>query len=142
MAKGAKIELGRGANGAYVEPTIVTNTSPDMLLMQEETFGPVAPVILFQTNNEAIAISNDTEYRLSASVFSQNKERVLNVARRAETGMCQVNCCTVNDEPHVPFGEAKSPGLGRNGGRWSIETFSKTRWITLERGGRHFPPMF
>ena len=66
MAKDAKIELGGGANGAYVEPTIVTNTSPDMLLMQEETFGPVAPVILFQTDNEAIAISNDTEYRLSA----------------------------------------------------------------------------
>jgi len=142
VAKGAKIELGGGANGAYVEPSIVTNTSPDMLLIQEETFGPVAPVILFQTDNEAIAIGNDTEYRLSASVLSQNIERVLNVARRLETGMCHVNCCTVNDEPHVPFGGAKSPGLGRNGGRWSIETFSKTRWITLERGGRHFPPMF
>jgi acyl-CoA reductase-like NAD-dependent aldehyde dehydrogenase len=142
VAKGAVIEVGGGSNGAFIEPTIVTNTTPDMLLMREETFGPIVPVIPFRTDAEAIAISNDTEYGLSAAVFTRNEERALAVARRLETGMCHVNCSTVNDEPHVPFGGAKSSGLGRNGGRWSVETFSETRWITLERGGRAYPPMF
>ncbi len=142
IAKGAKVELGGGSNGCFIEPTIVTNTTPEMLIMRDETFGPVVPVIPFRTDDEAIAISNDTEYGLSAGVFTQNEERALAIARRLETGMCHVNCSSINDEPHVPFGGAKSSGLGRNGGRWSVETFSETRWITLERGGRHFPPVF
>lgn len=142
VAKGAKVELGGGGKGAFVEPTIVTGATSDMLLMQEETFGPVVPVIPFRSDEEAIAISNDTEYGLSSSVFSADEERALRIARRLETGMCHVNCTTVNDEPHVPFGGAKSSGMGRNGGRWSVETFSETRWITLERGGRHYPPVF
>lgn len=142
ISKGAKVELGGKSNGCFIEPTIVTNTSPDMLIRREETFGPVVPVIPFSTDDEAIGISNDTEYGLSASIFTDNEQRALLIARRLETGMCHVNCTTVNDEPHVPFGGAKSSGLGRNGGRWSVDTFSETRWITLERGGRHFPPVF
>lgn len=142
VAKGARVELGGKSNECFVEPTILTNTTADMLVMREETFGPVVPVVPFSTDEEAIAISNDTEYGLSASVFTNNEERALSIARRLETGMCHVNCSTVNDEPHVPFGGVKSSGLGRNGGRWSVEIFSETRWITLERGGRHFPPMF
>jgi acyl-CoA reductase-like NAD-dependent aldehyde dehydrogenase len=140
--KGAKIELGGGGHGAYVEPTILTGCTSDMLIMQEETFGPVVPVVPFRNDAEAIRISNDTEYGLSSGVFSADEERALRIARRLETGMCHVNCSSVNDEPHVPFGGAKSSGMGRNGGRWSVETFSETRWVTLERGGRNYPPMF
>ena len=66
----------------------------------------------------------------------------LAMARQMETGMCHVNCSSVNDEPHVPFGGSKASGVGRHGGRWSMETFAETRWITLERGGRHYPPVF
>jgi len=142
VAKGAKIELGGKSNGCFIEPTILTGTTPDMLIMRDETFGPVVPVIPFRNDDEAVAISNDTEYGLSAGVFSANEERALSIAQRLETGMCHINCSSINDEPHVPFGGAKSSGLGRNGGRWSVETFSETRWITLERGGRHFPPIF
>lgn len=140
--KGARIELGGGGSGAYVEPTILTGCTSDMLVMQEETFGPVVPVVPFRDDAEAIRLSNDTEYGLSSGVFSADEDRALRIARRLETGMCHVNCCPVNDEPHVPFGGAKSSGMGRNGGRWSAETFSETRWITLERGGRPYPPMF
>jgi acyl-CoA reductase-like NAD-dependent aldehyde dehydrogenase len=64
------------------------------------------------------------------------------MARRMETGMCHVNCSSVNDEPHVPFGGTKASGLGRHGGRWSLETFTETRWITFDRGGRPYPPVF
>ncbi|MFZ9096162.1 MAG: aldehyde dehydrogenase family protein, partial [bacterium] len=128
--------------GTYVEPTILTGCTSDMLVMQEETFGPVVPVIPFRDDAEAIRLSNDTEYGLSSGIFSGNEERALRMARRLETGMCHINCSSVNDEPHVPFGGTKSSGMGRNGGRWSVDTFSDTRWITVERGGRHFPPMF
>jgi aldehyde dehydrogenase (NAD+) len=99
-------------------------------------------VIPFRDDEEAIAICNDTEYGLSSGVFSADEAKALSIARRLETGMCHVNCSPVNDEPHVPFGGVKSSGTGRNGGRWSVETFSETRWVTLDRGGRPFPPVF
>lgn len=142
IAKGAKVVVGGGINGRFVEPTILTGVTPDMLIYRDETFGPVVPVIPFRTDEEAIAINNDTEYGLSAGVFTRDEARALSIAKRLETGMCHVNCSSVNDEPHVPFGGSKASGLGRHGGRWSIETFTETRWITLDRGGRPYPPVF
>lgn len=142
IAKGAQIVVGGGIKGRFVEPTILTNVTPDMLVYQDETFGPVVPVIPFATDDEAIALNNDTEYGLSAGIITQDEARALAMARKLETGMCHVNCSSVNDEPHVPFGGSKASGLGRHGGRWSIETFTETRWITLDRGGRPFPPVF
>ena len=142
VAKGAKVVLGGGVNGRFVEPTIVIGVTPDMKLYQDETFGPVVPVIPFKTDEEAIAIANDTEYGLSSGVMTRDEQRGLAIARRLETGMCHINCSSVNDEPHAPFGGSKASGQGRHGGRWATETFTETRWITLERGGRGFPPMF
>lgn len=142
IAKGAQVVVGGGVKGRFVEPTILTGVTPDMLIYQDETFGPVVPVIPFRTDEEAIAINNDTEYGLSAGVMTKDEARALSIARRLETGMCHVNCSSVNDEPHVPFGGSKASGLGRHGGRWSVETFTETRWITLDRGGRPFPPVF
>ena len=142
VAKGAKIELGGKVNGRFVEPTILTGVTPDMKVYQDETFGPVAPVIPFRTDDEAVAIANDTEYGLSSGVMTRDEQRGLAIARRLETGMCHINCSPVNDEPHAPFGGAKASGQGRHGGRWATETFTETRWITLDRGGRPFPPMF
>jgi len=142
LAKGAKVVVGGGIHGRFVEPTILAGVTPDMLVYQDETFGPVVPVIPFRTDDEAIAINNDTEYGLSAGIFTRDEARALDMARRLETGMCHVNCSSVNDEPHVPFGGSKASGLGRHGGRWSIETFTETRWITLDRGGRPYPPVF
>ncbi|MGA1732774.1 MAG: aldehyde dehydrogenase family protein, partial [Burkholderiaceae bacterium] len=142
VAKGATVALGGGVKGRYVEPTILLNVTPDMLVYRDETFGPVVPVIPFTTDDQAIAIANDTEYGLSSGVITRDESRALAIANRLETGMCHVNCSSVNDEPHVPFGGSKASGLGRHGGRWSHETFTETRWITLERSGRPFPPMF
>jgi acyl-CoA reductase-like NAD-dependent aldehyde dehydrogenase len=142
IAKGAKVELGGRIEGRFVYPTILTGVTPDMIVYQDETFGPLVPVIPFRTDAEAIAIANDTEYGLSSGIITRDEERALEMARQLETGMCHVNCSSVNDEPNVPFGGTKASGLGRHGGRWSMETFTDTRWITLERGGRHFPPNF
>ena len=142
VAKGARVVLGGGVNGRFVEPTILTGVTPDMRIYQEETFGPVVPVIPFASDDEAISIANDTEYGLSSGVITRDEERALAIANRLDTGMCHVNCSSVNDEPHVPFGGSKASGVGRHGGRWATETFTETRWITLERGGRAYPPVF
>jgi len=142
IAKGAKVEVGGKIDGRYVEPTILSHVTPDMSIYQNETFGPVVPVIPFRTDEQAVAIANDTEYGLSSGVITRDEQRGFAIASALETGMCHINCSSVNDEPHIPFGGSKSSGVGRHGGRWSTETFTETRWITLERGGRPYPPMF
>lgn len=142
IAKGAKVVIGGKIEGRYVEPTVLTGVTPDMKLYQDETFGPVVPVIPFRTDDEAVQIANDTEYGLSAGVMTRDEARGLAIVNRLDTGNCHINCSSVNDEPHVPFGGFKASGVGKHGGRWSLETFTETRWITLDRGGRPFPPMF
>ncbi|MBX2884949.1 MAG: aldehyde dehydrogenase family protein [Granulosicoccus sp.] len=142
IAKGAKVEVGGQIDGRFVHPTILTRVTPDMLIYQNETFGPIVPVIPFQTDEQAVAIANDTEYGLSSGVITRDEQRGLAIASALETGMCHINCSSVNDEPHIPFGGSKSSGVGRHGGRWSTETFTETRWITIDRGGRPYPPVF
>ncbi len=142
VAKGGKIVLGGKVEGRFVHPTIITEVTDDMLLYRDETFGPVVSVIPFKSDEDAIAIANNTEYGLSSGIITKDEYRGLEIARKLETGMCHINCSSVNDEPHAPFGGSKSSGVGRHGGRWATDTFTETRWITLERGGRGFPPGF
>ena len=142
QAKGAKFALGGSVNGRFVEPTIVTHVTPEMDIWRNETFGPVAVVAPFSTDDQAVAMNNDTEYGLSSGIITANEARALAMAQHMETGMCHVNCAPINDEPHAPFGGTKASGLGRYGGRWSLESFSETRWITLDRGGKQYPPVF
>jgi aldehyde dehydrogenase (NAD+) len=87
-------------------------------------------------------VANDSEYGLSAGIITRDEEKGLAIANRLQTGMAHVNDSSVNDEPHVPFGGMKNSGLGRHGGKASVETFTELRWLTLERGGRHYPPPF
>ncbi|MGB7303009.1 MAG: aldehyde dehydrogenase family protein [Burkholderiaceae bacterium] len=142
LSKGAKAVLGGQVHGRFVEPTILLGVTPEMSVYRDETFGPVVPVIPFQSDEQAIALANDSEYGLSAGVITSNENRGLAIANALETGMCHINCSSVNDEPHVPFGGSKASGVGRHGGRWATETFTETRWITLDRGGRPYPPVF
>ncbi len=142
VARGAKILCGGKNKDLFFEPTILTNVTRDMKIMREETFGPVAPVVTVGSVDEAVEIANDSEYGLSAGIITRNEERGLAIARRLHTGMAHINDSSVNDEPHVPFGGVRFSGLGRHGGRQGIDQFTETRWITLERGGRHYPPPF
>ena len=142
VAKGAKIVIGGGIKGRFVEPTIVTNVTSDMDIWRDETFGPVAVVTCFKNDAQAIAMNNDTEYGLSAGIISEDEHRAMDIAKYLETGMCHINCSSINDEAHAPFGGTKASGLGRYGGRWSQESFSETRWITLDRGQKLYPPVF
>lgn len=140
--QGARVLTGGKHEGLYYEPTVLTNVTRDMKVFTDETFGPVAPILTFADVDEAIEIANDSVYGLSAGIITRNEELGLSVARRLQTGMAHINDSSVNDEPHIPFGGVKISGLGRHGGKWSVDTFSETRWITLDRGHRLYPPPF
>ncbi len=142
VSRGAKLLAGGGHKGLFFEPTVLGDVTPEMRVFREETFGPVAPIIVANDEDDAVRLANDSEYGLSAGIITSDEERGLAVARRLHTGMAHVNDSSIHDEPHVPFGGIGSSGLGRHGGRPGIEQFTELRWVTLERGGRHYPPMF
>ncbi len=139
VAQGASVRTGGGNDGLFFEPTVLDGVAPDMSVWIEETFGPVAPVVTVSGEEEAIKLANDSEYGLSAGIITADEERGLSVARRLETGMAHVNDTSVYDEPNAPFGGVKNSGVGRHGGKAAIEAFTRTRWLTLERGGRLYP---
>jgi vanillin dehydrogenase len=138
VGKGAKVVAGGKRNGAIVEATIIDRVTPAMRIYREESFGPVKPVVRVQGEEEAIRVANDTEYGLSAAVFSRDIQRALNVARRIESGICHINGPTVHDEAQMPFGGMKSSGYGRFGSKAVIAEFTDLRWITIE-GPQHYP---
>ena len=140
--KGAKLLTGGNYQGLFYEPTVLSGVRPDMKIFREETFGPVAPVVVVADTEEAIAVANDSEFGLSAGIITRDEERGMEVAHRLETGMAHINDSSVNDEAHAPFGGVKNSGMGRQNGRASVEAFSELRWITLDRGGRQYPPPF
>jgi aldehyde dehydrogenase (NAD+) len=142
VEQGADLLAGGTYEGLFYHPTILTNIKSNMRIFREETFGPVAPIIRVKGEEEAIKIANDCDYGLSAGIITRDEERGVSVARRLETGIAHVNDSSVNDEPHVPFGGVKNSGIGRHGGKASIELFTETRWLTIEKGGRHYPPHF
>jgi len=137
--KGAHIVTGGPAEGVLMRPTVVDHVTADMRLYHEESFGPIAVIVRVEGDEQAIAAANDTEYGLSAAVFSRDLARGLAVARRIESGICHVNGPTVHDEPQMPFGGVKGSGYGRFGGQAAIEAFTELRWITLQTGPRHYP---
>jgi len=137
--KGAEVLTGGTADGNVVEPTVLTGVTSDMRIYGEESFGPVVTVVSVGGPDEAVDVANDTEYGLSAAVFSSDVDAALELARRIESGICHVNSSTVHDEPQMPFGGVKSSGWGRFGGRAALEEFTELRWMTVQEGSRHYP---
>jgi acyl-CoA reductase-like NAD-dependent aldehyde dehydrogenase len=138
-SKGAKIVAGGGIDGTLMQATVVDGVTKAMRLYAEESFGPIVVVLRVRGDDEAIRVANDTEYGLSASVFSKDVARGLAAARRIESGICHVNGPTVYDEAQMPFGGTKSSGYGRFGGKAAIAEFTDLRWITIQTGPRHYP---
>ena len=136
VAKGATVVAGGKREGSVV--TIIDHVTPEMRIYGEESFGPVKPVVRVDGQDEAVRVANDTEYGLSAAVFSRDIQRALAVAKRIELGMCHINGPTVHDEPQMPFGGVKASGYGRFGGKSGIAEFTELRWITIE-GAQRYP---
>jgi succinate-semialdehyde dehydrogenase / glutarate-semialdehyde dehydrogenase len=129
--RGAKLLCGGekpDRSGFYYPPTVLTEVSPEAEMTREEIFGPVAALYRFTSEDEVVAQANDTEYGLSAYVFTRDVARGLRIARRIEAGMIALNRGLVSD-PAAPFGGVKQSGLGREGGSEGIYEFLETKYI-------------
>ena len=139
VQKGASALSGGESDGPCFLPTVLSGVTPEMRLYSEESFGPVVAVVPVDGPDEAVRVANDSEYGLSATVFSENVPAALELAQRIESGICHVNDTTVHDEPQMPFGGVKASGFGRFGGRAALEEFTELRWISVRSLRRDYP---
>ncbi|WP_320776520.1 aldehyde dehydrogenase family protein [Streptomyces sp. CRN 30] len=139
IAEGATALLRGTTTGNLVEPSVLTGLPADSPLLRQEIFGPVALLVPFDGEEEAVRIVNDTPYGLSGAVHTADVERGVRFARRIDTGMFHVNDGTVHDEPIVPFGGEKRSGLGRLNGGATAEAFTTQKWISVQHGRSAFP---
>jgi len=137
VAKGAKVVVGGKRvedepyrNGAFFEPTVLRDVTPDMIVYREETFGPVAPLIPFDTEEEVIRMANDSIYGLAAYFFTNDASRVIRVQEALEYGIVGVNDPGPATAYQAPFGGVKQSGIGREGGRQGLEEFLETKYIS------------
>jgi benzaldehyde dehydrogenase (NAD) len=139
LGKGATLRSGGTADSVLMPATVVDGVTDAMNIYRDESFGPVVAMIRARDEADAIRIANDSAYGLSAAVFTRDTARGLRVARQIRSGICHVNGPTVHDEAQMPFGGVGASGYGRFGGRQGIDSFTETRWITIETQPGHFP---
>lgn len=131
LNKGAKLEAGgKSRGGFFIEPTIISNIDDRMLCMKDETFGPLAPIASFKTEEEAVERANNSIYGLAAYVFTENISRGIRVTEALEYGIIGLND-GVPSTPQAPFGGFKQSGLGREGGHHGIEEYLEVKYISL-----------
>lgn len=133
LDKGARLGCGgkrAGETGFFFEPTVLLDATTDMLIAYEETFGPVAPLFSFATEEEAIALANDTPYGLASYFFSRDVGRVWRVAESLEYGMVGINTGIMSTES-APFGGIKESGIGREGSKYGIDEYLEMKYLCL-----------
>ncbi|MFB9276871.1 NAD-dependent succinate-semialdehyde dehydrogenase [Cohnella cellulosilytica] len=135
VAKGAQVVTGGGRKtdtpGFFFEPTVLTGATPDMQVMREETFGPVAPIASFRTEEEAIAMANDTPYGLAAYFYTRDLSRMFRVHEALEYGIVGCNDA-VPTTVQGPFGGVKESGIGREGGPDSVADYLETKFVSIQ----------
>ena len=140
MRKPGGVAAGATAEGRFYRPTVLTGVTPAMPAFTDEIFGPVAPVTTFRSDDEAVALANETEYGLSSAIYSADVARAAAIAERLRSGMVHINDQTVNDDARVPFGGFGASG---NGGRFgsvsNVEEFTTWRWMTVREHGHAYP---
>ncbi|MGW6735140.1 aldehyde dehydrogenase family protein [Streptomyces sp. NPDC055013] len=139
IAEGATALVHGTTTDNLVEPSVLTGLPADSPLLKQEVFGPVAFLVPFDGEEEAVRLVNDTPYGLSGAVHTGNVERGVAFAKQIDTGMFHVNDGTVHDEPIVPFGGEKHSGLGRLNGETMLDAFTTTKWISVQHGRSGFP---
>jgi succinate-semialdehyde dehydrogenase/glutarate-semialdehyde dehydrogenase len=131
LAKGAKLLTGgrrHALGGTFYEPTILTDVTTDMKVTTEETFGPVAPLFKFRTEEEAIRLANATEFGLAAYFYSRDVGRCFRVGEALESGMVGINAGIISNEI-APFGGVKQSGLGREGSKYGLDEFMEIKYL-------------
>lgn len=136
LSKGAKLLFGgkpHKLGGLFFEPTVLAEANSSMLLAREETFGPVAPLFRFKTEDEVIQMSNNTEFGLASYFYSNNLDRVWRVAEALEYGMVGINAGIISTEV-APFGGVKESGMGREGSKYGIEPYVEIKYLCMGSG--------
>lgn len=123
------------ANGNFLSPTVIEGLPLEHPISREEVFGPVISLYSFQTEEEAVRIINNTPYGLSASIYSQDEKQIERVSRQIRVGLVWVNCWFARDL-RVPFGGQKKSGIGREGGKWSLDFFSEWKSVCVRNHGK------
>jgi len=137
LDKGARLLTGgtrHALGGTFFQPTVLAEVTPNMRVAREETFGPVAPLFRFDTEETAVAMANDTEYGLAAYFYSRDLGRVWRISEALEYGMIGVNSGIISTAV-APFGGVKQSGLGREGSRYGIEEYLEIKYLCLDIGG-------
>ena len=133
LDKGARIVIGgkrHELGGSFFEPTVIADATPEMALAREETFGPVAPIFRFESDDEAIAMANDTEFGLAAYFYSRDIGRIWRVAEGIEYGIVGINTGVISTEV-APFGGMKESGIGREGSHYGIDEFLEVKYLCI-----------
>ena len=133
VGKGAKVILGgkrHERGGLFFQPTVIANVTPEMVVSYEETFGPVAPLIRFKSEDEVIKLANNTEFGLAGYFYSRDVGRIFRVAEKMETGIVGANVGIISTEI-APFGGVKQSGLGREGSKYGLEEYLEVKYILV-----------
>lgn len=136
VSRGASVVTGgattevAGCSGYFYEPTLLTGVKPGMKIMQEETFGPVAPVVEVVDEEEAVRLANDTRYGLASYLFTENLSRAIRVAEQLQYGIVGIND-GLPSAVQAPFGGMKESGIGREGGKYGLEEYLETKYISI-----------
>ena len=133
LAKGATLVAGGRAHalgGYFYEPTLLAHVNNDMLIMSEETFGPVAAVMQFETEEEVIRAANNTDFGLASYFFSRDIGRIWRVAERLDYGMVGINTGLISNEV-APFGGVKQSGLGREGSKYGMDEYLEMKYLCM-----------
>ena len=138
---GATVRTGGEYTGLFYQPTVITDVTPQSPVWNEEIFGPVAPVMTYETLDEAVQICNSSEYGLSVGILAGDAYRAFELAGRIESGAVHINDQTVDDEAPIPFGGIKASGVGgRFGGpSANLDTFTETQWVTMQADIERYP---
>jgi succinate-semialdehyde dehydrogenase/glutarate-semialdehyde dehydrogenase len=131
LSKGARIVTGgKKLQGQFFQPTVMADATGDMLCAKEETFGPLAPVFRFQTEQEAVEAANNTEFGLASYFYSRDIGRITRVSEALEYGMVGINVGIIATE-HVPFGGVKQSGLGREGSHHGVDEYVEMKYLCI-----------
>lgn len=133
VAEGATVLSGGAATegaGYFYQPTVLVDVAPDAKILKEEIFGPVAPIVTFSTEEEAIRLANDTEYGLASYLFTQDYSRMFRVSDQLEFGLLGFNSGVISNAA-APFGGVKQSGMGREGGTEGIEEYTQLQYIGI-----------
>jgi len=139
ISAGARPLLRGETVGNVFAPAVLEGVAVTDAIARDELFGPVVLVMEFDTDDQAIAMANETDFGLSGAVHTKDLTRGVRLARRIHTGMVHVNDATIGDEPIVPFGGEKHSGIGRLNGQSSIDELTTTQWVSVNHGRRHYP---